>query len=307
MASSPNALEARAGATRPAREGAGMPRGRILQQRADVPVLVTRVEPGGVLTLAAAADVRIGAEERIAFEHRGQHSGPVRALVDVTAFQRQGSAARITVRCRVLHSTAGIATLRSFVQETLRLRPVDDLSAYPAGAGGHYYRVAEHHAAEVVAPAERAAPAGVTVDPYVERRRAPRLPVRVNISYRHDGSAGARPRRAIAYNVSINGLFALTPVAPPPRGVKIFVSFPVSTYARPVSVDLIGEVVWSMEPGSGPQGQGGFGVDISGFGERADEKLWARYIAQETEFKTDRVEVRSTGMPRTRGPRRDLS
>jgi len=303
LASSSNALHHEPRGAGGVPGGAGLPRGRLLQQRADVPVLVTRVEPGGTLVLAVAGDARIGAEERVAFEHRGRHPGPVRALVDVLSFQRQGNTARVTVRCRALHSTAGVATLRSFVQETLGLTPVDDPSAYPAGAGGYYYRLAEHHAP---ASAPATPPEGVTADPYVERRRAPRLPVRVNISYRYEGPGGGRRLRAIAYNVSVNGLFALTPGAPPPRGARIFVSFPVSTYARPVSVDLIGEVVWSMEPGSGPDGQGGFGVDISGFGERADEKLWARYIAQEAEFNADRVEVRSTGMPRTRGPRRGL-
>ena len=146
--------------------GAGLPRGRLLQQRADVPVLVTRVEPGGGLVLAVAGDVRIGAEERIAFDHRGKHPGPVRALVDVVSVQRNGNAARVTVRCRALHSTAGVATLRSFVQETLRLAPVDAPAAYPSGAGGHYYQVAEHHAPPAAGGRDNAVPPkGVTADP----------------------------------------------------------------------------------------------------------------------------------------------
>ena len=198
--------------------------------------------------------VRLPPKVRVGFAHHGRYPGRILMLATVASLQDQQESTMLKLDYEALHSMDGKDSLTEFVTRDLGREEVAE-SAFSFGRGGWFYRLDA---------TPGSAPIDVNEADGASQRREERIPVRVPLSYQHEGQALAGQ----AYNVSFHGIFILTEAALPPRGEAVIVRFPLLVDYQTKQVNFTGIVCWTGSGMSSADG-GGMGIEIT---------AWASWI-----------------------------
>ena len=163
--------------------------------------------------------------------------------------------------------------MRAFLAEGLGV-VLTGGETFREGAGGAFFTFRK------AKPKRKTKPSVNRSDGDVQRERnEQRIAVRVPVEFRIESAAFAGQ----AYNISTSGVYILSDDVMPERGTRVTVGFPVALHARPFTIDLQGEVVWTM-PGMSTRAGGGIGIRIDTVDDGAKGEAWREYVSREAEF-----------------------
>ncbi len=212
--------------------------------------------------------VKLPANVRVGFAHRGVHKGRILMLAQVSSVQAETGTTLIKMEYKALHSMDGKECIVEFVADALGHAEVDD-KAFNFGRGGWFYQLKTEPTSAALAAEDAGA----------SQRREERIPVRIPLMYAYESEA----YKAEAYNISFNGLFLLTESRLPPKESQLSVTFPILQGSQMQKVRLSGLVCWVGAGMSSVDG-GGIGLLIKSWASEADAALWRAFVEREIEF-----------------------
>jgi Tfp pilus assembly protein PilZ len=248
--------------------------GTVLTETGDVACRVLAKDANG-LTVRVGKELRTQGTLRLAFDHDGATAGVVRLLAAVEGTDAVGDEMDVHLRHLALHSTAGRACLREFLEGPLGIDAIDE-AAFKEGAGGWFYGFHATRPAARDAVKRKASSTAVIVE---SDRREQRVAVRVQVQVKH----GARSAVCQAYNISASGVYVMSEDLLPGVGAEVEVVYPVALHAKPFNVRLFGAVVWEMPAMTSTRG-GGLGIKLSRIDDGAGGEAWREYVQREVEF-----------------------
>ena len=244
----------------------------LLLETGDVRCVVEKCS-GTHMEIAVEGHVPEEGTFRLAIYHSGVTSGLIRLLCKVVQIQPSATQSTLELQYLALHSTSGRPALRAFLGEGLGVTADED--AFKEGAGGWFYSCGE---APQRPRSERERVRRATGEVKAQRAEQ-RVVVRAGVHFKVAETTYAGQ----AYNVSENGVYIMSDDILPAVGTPIEVAFPVALHARPFTIYLRGDVVWTMPGMTTPNG-GGVGVRVATIEDGAGGKAWLEYVARESSF-----------------------
>lgn len=264
---------------------------QILKEQGDVPAFVVHGS-GSDVQIRLPGGTPLSHEERALYFHHGNHPGTLQLLLSLDETTRTPTCIDAFGRIRAIHTTSGRATLREFLVAVLGMHSINR-EMEVAGAGGWFYWLEPEPApaqAEPDQPEAPSPPGGGAFERPDERRRDPRVPVRVKVRWRLQNMV----KKGRAYNISRRGVFIVSDTPIPRLGEQVRVTYPVTIHIKTVTIQLVGRVCWTSNGNHSTTGHHGFGIAIEGFGDPVDERVWEQYVDNEVTFSRSTLRIHSS-------------